>query len=142
MVFTPSETEHWISAEFSRLAEIVQDYDHHLQLRWIPPDKRTRDDKKPYVIWDICSNTPVIYASELDSPVEILTKLWSADNDKGNVLTRLDAHNAAVEAMRLKEQLDEYEELNSKAAFMKATPLHYIKMGKGIKLDDSRRRMS
>lgn len=141
MVFTPPETEQWISAEFTRLAEIIQDYDQHLQLRWIPPDKRTRDDKKPYVIWDICSNTPVLYASELDSPVEILTKLWSADNDKGNVLTRLDAHNAAVEAMKLKERLDEYEELNSKAVFMKDTPLHYIRMGKGIKLDDSRRRV-
>jgi hypothetical protein len=103
--------EQWISAEFNRLAEIIEDYDSYLELRWIPPDKReTQLDKAQcYCIIDTRNNKIVLFANELDSPVDILARLWGMDSNKGNVLSRLDAHNAAVKAMRLKEELDKKE---------------------------------
>jgi len=146
-VYIPTPDGQWVSEKFEQLAQTVQDYDHNLELRWIPPAHRTRDDKKPYVIWDNISNSPVLYASELDSPQDILANLFMADNVKGgNVLSRLDAHNAAAEALRLRAQLDEREAMKDKVAFLKGTPLHYIKMGRDddgkiIKMDDTRRRI-
>lgn len=113
------EVDRWISKEFQRLAEIVQDYDHHLELRWIPPENRADlfDRSKPYCIWDTGTNTPVMFASELDSPVDILEKLFSADNTKQDVLTQLEAHNTAVAAMKLKERMDKQEEARDLSAF-------------------------
>lgn len=103
--------EQWISAEFHRLAEIIEDYDHTLELRWIPPAQReTQTDKqKCYIIVDTRTNKIVLFANELDSPTNILARLWGMDSAKGNVLSRLDAHNAAVQAMKLKEEVDRQE---------------------------------
>lgn len=141
MVFIPTETGHWVSEDFERLARVVQDYDHNLQLRWIPPDHRTREDKNPYVIWDTLTNTPVLYASELDTPTEILTKLFLADNKQGNVLSRLEAHNNAQEIMDARSVMDKYEEMHDQADFLLNRAGNYVKMGKGIKLDGQRNRI-
>lgn len=103
--------DEWISAEFNRLAEIIEDYDPYLELQYIPPGKReTQVDKsKCYRIVDTRNNKIVLFANELDSPVDILARLWGMDSAHGNVLTRLDAHNAAVKAMQLKEEIDAKE---------------------------------
>ena len=103
--------EEWISAEFQRLSEIIEDYDQYLELRWIPPEKReTQIDKKQcYCIVDTRNNTIVLFANELDTPVDILTRLWSMDSRHGNVLQRVDARNAAQQAFKLKEDLDARE---------------------------------
>jgi hypothetical protein len=101
----------WISAEFHRLAEIIEDYDAWLELRWIPPEKRESqlDKAQCYAVVDVRTNKIVLFANELDSPTAILARLWGSDSTKGNVLSRLDAHNAAVKAMQLKEDLDKKE---------------------------------
>lgn len=141
-MYIPSETGHWVSEDFERLASVIKDYDFNLELRWIPTDKRTREDKKPYVIMDTLSNTPVLFASELDTPVDILERLFMADNGKGNVLSKIDARNNAQQAMNMKAQMDIYEELHDMAGFLMGNKSkHYVKMGNGVKLDDQRRRM-
>lgn len=117
------ELDRWISAEFSRLAEIIQDYNidgANLELRWIPPDQRTEEDKKPYVVWDNNANVPVLFASELDTPIEILAKLFDIDNRNGDVLKRMHAHNAAQRAFQLKEEMDRMEQAHDFSAFVLA----------------------
>lgn len=122
MTFVP-EVDRWISAEFTRLAEIIRDYSYSnncdLELRWIPPEHRSdpEDKKKPYCIWDNDRKHVVMFASELDNPVDILAKLFNIDNKNGNVLDKMLAHNKAIEAMRLKEQLDQQEAAIDLAAF-------------------------
>src|SRR6266496_3742856 len=118
-MFIPTETGRWVSEHYERLARVVQDYDPQFELRWIPPEARTdpEDRKKPYVIWDLVTNSAVMFASELDTPEDILTRMFMGDNSKGNALERLDAHNAAVKAMEMKEQLDLSEERQDYAAF-------------------------
>jgi hypothetical protein len=137
-IFIPQSTDSWISEEFERLAQVVQDYDHNLELRWIPHDRRTRDDKYPYVIVDKHTNTTVLHASELDTPVDILERLFTGDNAKGNVLEQMDRRNAAIQALRKREQLDELEELHDKAGFLLRSPLHTVRMD-GKKFDHQRR---
>jgi hypothetical protein len=137
----PTETGVWVNEHFERLARVVQDYDPQFELRWIPPAARTdpEDRKKPYVIWDLFTNTPVLFASELDTPESILARLFDADNKQGDVLKRLDAHNAAVKAMKMKEEMDIAEERQEYAKFLIGTPKNYIQLGKGRKVDDQLR---
>jgi hypothetical protein len=102
----------WVSAEFQNLAEIINDYDQYLFLEYIPPQAQVNlnDKSKVFRIIDGRNNKIVMYADSLANPTEILTRLWSMDNGKENVLRRLDAHNAAIQALKLKAQIDEREE--------------------------------
>lgn len=137
--FVPSETGQWISEKFSILAEIIQDYDHNLELRWIPSDKRTRDDRKPYVVWDTRINKPVLFAEESEIPEHILAQIFMIDNAKGDsVLKKLEAQEAAIKAFQMKEWLDKLEEAHEQAEYLLRSPLNYLKF-KGKKMDDQRR---
>ncbi len=137
-MYIPVDDGRWVNADFERLARVIKDYDENLELRWIPPDKRTRNDKKPYVIVDIRLNEVVLYASELDTPEDILARLFIADNEKGNVLSKIDAYNNAIKAMKMKEWLDEREDMRDQANFLFSSPLNTIKFN-GKKLDHLRR---
>lgn len=134
---TTSASE-WISERFSILAEIVQEYDSNLELRWIPSDKRTRDDKKPYVIIDKRGDIPIHYASELDNPEEILAKIFWADATKHDILSRLEATEAAHQVFVMKEWLNRMEEAADEAHFFMKSPLNSITFN-GKKFDDQRR---
>lgn len=137
----PTEDGHWVSEHFERLARVVQDYDPQFELRWIPPERRLTVDEraKPYVIWDVVSNTAVFFASERDTPEDILTRLFNSDNKHGNVLERLDARNAAVRALQMKKEMDKREEQMEYAAFLAKTPKNFIRLGGGRKVDDQLR---
>lgn len=137
----PTDDGRWVSENFERLARVVQDYDPQFELRWIPPEQRATPDErsKPYVIWDTVTNTPVFFASELDTPVDILTRLFAGDNKHGDVLQRLDAHNAALQAMQMKEQMDAAEERQEYIAWLTQTKKNFINLGNGRKVDDQLR---
>jgi type I site-specific restriction endonuclease len=138
MTYIPTETGEWVSEHYERLARVIQDYDPHLVLAWIPPGKRTREDKNPYAVIDTRSNYVIFHASELETPEQILGRLFSADIKHGNTLDRLEAHNAAVEALKQKEWLDQLEDAADQALFMKQSHLHTLKMN-GKKFDHNRR---
>lgn len=142
MVYVPTETNHWVDENFARLAEIIRDYDPNLEFRWIPPDKRvTKEDKsKPYCVVDTRTNSIVFYASELDTPEDILTKIFHSDNKHGNVLKRLDARNAAIQALKMKAWLDYAEEAKEQSAFLMGTKKNYIRHN-GFLLDDQLRKL-
>ncbi len=110
-VYIPTDDGRWVNSDFERLARLVNEYDEHLEFRWIPPDKRTREDKKPYIIVDTRTEAAVLHASELDTPEDILTKLYLADDKFGNVLTRMEAHNLAVRIVENQKWLDEREDM-------------------------------
>lgn len=143
-----TETGIWVDDKFQRLAEIIKDYDQWLELRWIPPGQRETDAEKknPYCIIDTRSNYIVMFASERDTPESILARLWSADNKNGSVLDRVDAHNAAQEAFRLKEKMDEEEMKKDFVAWLIGTKKNYINTrnpitGEKVKFDDQLRRI-
>lgn len=138
----------WVNEKFAQLAEIIQDYDPYLELQWIPPGQRDeeQDKKNPYRIIDNRSGYIVMFASDRDTPESILARLWGADNTRGNVLESLDAQNAAAEAFRLKERMDEEELKKDFAAFLVGSNKNYHHLkhpvtGEKMKLDDELRRM-
>lgn len=141
MSFIPSDDGRWVNESYERLARVVQDYDPQFELRWVPPEHReTPDDiKKCYCVWDIVANAPVFFAGELDTPEDILTRLFNSDNKHGNVLERLDARNAAVQALKMKEALDAAEERKEYVSWLMETKKNYINMGNGRVVDDQLR---
>lgn len=135
----PAQDGHWVSNNFARLAEIITDFDPHLELRWIPPEYRTRDDGKPYVVWDSVSDTPVVYAGEMEEPYNVLATVFQADAEKnGHVLDRMAAVESAYKISRIKEYAEQMEQAADQAKFMLKSPLNVLNMN-GKKYDDQRR---
>lgn len=146
MAFIPTDDGRWVDEKFARLAEVIQDYDPCYELRWIPPENRTdpEDVKNCYAVVETSTagEFVVFHAGPLTTPEEILARLFEGDNKHGDVLKRIDAHNAAVEALRLKEQLEEAEERQEKVAWLMGTNKNYINMGGGRVVDDQLRPIS
>lgn len=112
----------FISDKWLRLSEILQDMDPTIELRWIPPRNRTDMDKsKPYAIVHSPPDKKsyiIMFAGDTDDPQDILARLWSGNTRKGNVLTRLDAIEAAKKAFEQRAALDSFEEAADEMHFM------------------------
>lgn len=136
-----TEDGQFVSEKHERLARVIQDYDPAFALAWIPPkDRRDPEDiTKCYAVIEVDTGLPVFYAGELDEPATILAKLFDADNKHGNVLDRIEAHNAAVEALRMKEKMDLAEERKDYIAWLIGTNKNFINMGNGRVVDDQLR---
>ena len=101
----------FISEKQERVAAIIKDYDPDIELVWIPPINRlTEDDGKEFAVMHRNPDYIIFYAKADEIDERLLQRLWRSDNSNGNVLNAMDAHNAAVEAMRMREQLDREEE--------------------------------
>ncbi len=114
----PHDDGSFISEKVSRIAEIVRDYDPHIDVRWIRPGDRDPNDpafalvscvpgQQEYVIFYV--------QDEADFNGNVLERLYQADATKqGNILNALDARNKAVKAIQSnlhKERLEEAKEL-------------------------------
>lgn len=115
-----SHVDDWVSAEFQRLAEIINDYDPDLYLEMVPVAEQVNliDKSKVFRIVDDKRKKIVMYADSLSNPVDILARLWSMDQAHNNVVANLDARNAALEALKLKEELDRKEAIKDFVAFV------------------------
>lgn len=142
----------FISSKLQRLAEILQDYDPDFELRWVPPALRSDvDTSLPYCVVHNQPNHPpyvVMYFDDTVVPEEVLARIFEGDNKNGDVLKKLEAHNAAVEAFRLKEQLDEQMESADMAHFLMTNrSKNWVKWkdrktGEIVKLDGERKRVT
>lgn len=112
--------DEWVCAEFENLAQVINDYDHHLFLEHVPFSEHANliDKSKVFRVIDDRNNKIVLYADSLSNPADILARLWSMDSKHGNVLARLDAHNAAVKALEMRKNLDEMAAARDFAAFI------------------------
>lgn len=137
-VFIPTDDGRWVNADYERLARNIKGYDENLELRWIPTDKRTRDDKSPYIVVDTRTGQSVLHASELDTPEDILARLYLADSANGSTLDRIEAHNLAIENLKMQAWNDEREDMADQALFLMKSPINYLNFN-GKKLDEWRR---
>jgi hypothetical protein len=110
----------WISQEFANLAEVLHDYDRHLALEMVPVAEWAGlvDKSKVFRVVDTHRNKIVLYASSLSNPEDILARVWSMDQNKNDVVSNLDARNAAIQALQMRKNLDEMEEQKEFALFI------------------------
>lgn len=140
-MYIPTDDGLWVDEKFERLARVVKDYSEQYELRWIPPDQQVTllEQSRPYVIVDLVTNSPIMFAGPHDTPEQILEELFMGDNTKGDVLARMEAHNAAVQALAMKEKLDIAEEKKEYVAWLVSTKKNFITLPGGRKVDDQLR---
>lgn len=126
MTWLATEEGYFISEKHQRIAEIINDYDPGLQLVWIPPDKRLPEDEgKEFAVLHTNNNGfkyIVYYVRQDEVDERLLARLWSDDNVNGNVLSRLDALDAANRAVQMKEQMEAMEERHDIAKHILNSP--------------------
>lgn len=123
----PTDDGRWVSESHERIARIIQDYDPELFLAYIPPDKREPGDVPFAVIHQPAGKMSYVVFTAEHCDERILERLWTSDNKHGDVLSRLDAHNAALEAIKLKKQMDEQEERRELVQSIVKSPLNVYK---------------
>lgn len=113
MVMVPAEDGHWVNEKFARIAEIINDFDHRLQLVWIPPENRTQFDIRPYGILhsgDDGQQKMVMLIKEEELDERVIEALFLGDTTKNNVLERLEAKEQAARVLQYKEEMEAAEE--------------------------------
>ena len=140
-MYMPTDDGQWVDEQFERLARVVKDYDPGYALYWIPPAQREtlQEKQKPYVVVDERTGLPIMWASRTDTPDKILEELFLGDNSKGDVLARMEAHNAAVQALEMKAKMDRAEERQDFIEHLVRNPKNYITLPGGRKVDDQLR---
>ena len=96
----------------SRVAEILQDYNPYLELRFIPVDKRTAFDSKPFAVWHCPPDGPeymIMAVKEDRVDHRLLADIFKQDNSRQDVLAHIEADERAAEIYRLKEEMDARE---------------------------------
>jgi hypothetical protein len=92
-----------------------------------------------YVIceWVQGKQEPVFWIKDEDEFTgEIIERLILADNSRGNVLTRMQARNAALRALQKKVAKDQMAEKADIAASVMKSPLNTYRLGKGQVIKD------
>lgn len=136
----------FISSKFQRLAEILQDYDPDLEMRWIPPSARSSEDSRPYCIVHSPTGLKpyvVMYFTEQDNPELILAKIFEGDGKHSSIERKIVAQENAHKAFVQKEWLERQEEMADKFHYLLQRAPNYIKWvnskGDKVKLDEERR---
>jgi hypothetical protein len=112
---------HALSAQHTRIAEIIRDYNEELELAWIPPNERTSFDAKPFaIIHNMPNGSRYVVGtfSEAEMDHRIIAHLFNHDARNRDVLSDLDRENAAKELVSLKERQDELEDQQAMARAM------------------------
>jgi len=129
-MLVPAEDGHWVNEKFARISEIINDFDHRLQLVWIPPENRTAFDVKPYGILHTADNGAqkmVMLIKEEDLDERILAHLFLNDTERHDVIARLEAEELAQQVMRNKEKMEEAEARRDFIETVVKSPLHSFK---------------
>ena len=112
---------HALSAQHTRIAEIIQDYNPELELAWIPPNDRTSFDQKPFaIIHNMPNGSRYVVGtfSEAEMDHRIITYLFNHDARNRDILSDIDRENAAKELLAYKERMDEQQEREEMARAM------------------------
>jgi hypothetical protein len=107
---TAHDNGQFISAKVSRIVELIREYDHRLDVKWIPPNMRGANEPA-FAITEALGDGREVVAfyvqSEADFNETVLARIYEGDNTKGDVQARIDAQNAAVARVREARQREE-----------------------------------
>jgi hypothetical protein len=114
----PHDDGSFVSARVSRIAELVRDYDRHIDVRWIRPSDRDPGEPAFALVYshDDGSEYVIFYIQDEDAFDEgVLARLYEIDAEKqGNILNKVDAMNEAVRKTQeatYREQMEEAKDL-------------------------------
>lgn len=148
-IIVATEEGRFVSQKWMFLAEMLQDYNPSLELRWIPIEKRAVEDRdKSYMVVHTDKQGKmytVLYASELDQPEEVMTRIINSDMKHGNVMDRMEVRNQVNKLFELRKKEEELAEKEDFAAWLvktnKVNPTFRDKDGQLVKLDSQLNRV-
>lgn len=122
--FYSKEHGQFLPSKATRLAEILQDYNPYLELRFIPSSQRDDTDTHPFAIWDNSpwrGGYPVKHLTEreMEDPQEILRWLFEGDLSKHSsdeLWARNKARELAEQVLKAKRDAEIAEERQELAA--------------------------
>jgi hypothetical protein len=124
---TVHDDGHFISARVSRVIELIREYDHRLDVKWVPPDRRAEGDAA-FAITERLGDGREVVAFYVDTEEhfneDVLARIYMGDNTKNDVQARVTAQNAAADAMRHAKQREELEEYYSLLGSMITSKKH------------------
>lgn len=116
----------WVSEKVNRIIELVREYDPRLDVAWIPRDKRAASDPAFAILEHTADGRQhVVFYVQDESGMDgsVLERLYQTDAQKqGNLLSVIDARNAAVKAIAKKKYEDEMAERHDIAASIIRSP--------------------
>lgn len=119
-----------LSAEHTRIAELIKEYEPSLELAWVPPENRKLNEEFPFaVIHRVQGIKPYVVMRLRENEVDhrVLVKLYAADGKNGNVLDNLELEEKAlrqVTARKAEDEMAEAHELSAWALRTKAGSKH------------------
>jgi hypothetical protein len=127
---TVHDDGHFISAKVSRVIELIREYDHRLDVKWVPPDRRAPTDPA-FAITEKLSDGREVVAFYVDSEdhfdENVLARIYQGDNTKNDVQARVAATNAAAMAVQRAKQQEQMEEYYSLLGSMITSKKHTYK---------------
>lgn len=123
---------YFVSEKHQQIAEIVQDFNADLEVKFIPPHLRAEPEEKewPYMIVHNGRGTAggrpylVMLLSEDEMDGRVIEKLFMAMVDKNDIPARMKAIADAQKVVRIKAQKEQEGMQNEFDAFRLKTPLH------------------
>lgn len=131
---------HFVSQNQVRINEILQDYDPNLQLQWIPPDRRSHEDKAFRVVCFPLGRAPYLVCTADEADERLLARVFEADQvNSPNKLSYIENYNKALELSRAKQAQELRVEDHELAAAILRNRKSSFKHG-GIDYERQRRR--
>lgn len=127
---TVHEDGRFISAKVSRIIELIREYDHRLNVVWIPPDQRAPHEPAFAITERLGDGRDVVafyVQSEEQFDESVLERVYLGDVTKHNVESRIETRNKAlrdVAARRAEEERHQYYDMLST---MIRSPKHTFK---------------
>jgi hypothetical protein len=117
-IYFPTNDGQWISEKQRRINEILQDYDPHLQLQWIPPGRRNEKDEPFRVVCFPDNGHPYLVCTAMEADERLLANVFHADQGKKSqdLLSWLDNYNGAKKIYNAKVNQERRQESIEMAA--------------------------
>lgn len=127
---TAHDDGHFISAKVSRVIELIREYDNRLDVKWVPPDRRSPTDPA-FAITERLADGREVVAFYVDSEEHfdenVLARIYEGDNSKHDIQTRVDAQNAAAKRLQEAKHREEREQYYSLLGSMILSKKHTYK---------------
>lgn len=120
---------------FNLIQTITDTWQGRLEVRWIP-QRALKEGDNQFLIVELLPDGreyPVMWIKdESEFTGEVLERLYLADNTKGNVLTRMQARNAAVRALQKTLVEDEMAQKKDIMVHALRSPKNWYKLPKDV----------
>jgi len=131
----PHEDGSLISPAIDRSIDVIRQYDWHLDVKWVPRDRRGPDDAAFAITYSQTGNHDapdyvVMYVETEEDMInsdEVLGRLAFADNRNGSVDSKVNAKNAMVRARQRQQYEDAMAEAHDLAQHIWKSPKHQYK---------------